>query len=374
MAHNLEYNAAKGTTSFFSRKELAWHGLGQVIQNAVEPEEALKLANLDYEVALAPVYASFIPKDCTPIWNKDTNKFDMHSTKFVGHIEDSLTKKGEIITDNKAVYRKDTLLPLGIVGNKYTPVQNIESLNFIYGILKQNPDIKERKDIVIETAGVLGNGERIFVTAKLPMGFKIGEETDGTEMYIVFTNSHDGTSSLTAMVTPIRVVCNNTLTAALGNYKSKVSFRHTANIQNSMKQGASLLNIAYQGMNEVASAHTALLHICVDTAMVDELICRAFLDDNQLLQVSKLGMNYVSKDVISTNLRNTISDVRDYVDMGVGQNLNRGTAYWAYMGINSYINNGYNFKDYEAKFDNLSNGTLAKLDAKVLNQCLQLCN
>lgn len=373
MAHNIEYNNMRGTNSFFSRKELAWHGLGQVIQEAVSPIEALKLANLDFEVELAPLFASFIPENCVSYWNIKTNKFDMVH-KHDGLIISSLDKRGENLTTNKAVYRKDSLTPLGVVGNKYTPVQNIESLNFIYDILKHNPDIKEKNDIVIETAGVLGNGERIFVTAKLPKGFRIGEEKQDTELYLVFTNSHNGTSSLTAMVTPIRVVCNNTLTAALGNNKSKIAFRHTANIVNAMKEGLSLLKLSYETFDSNMQAYNALLNIKVDSNLLDELICKAMLNDNQLLQVNKFGIRNVSKDIISTNLINSIMDVRDFVDMGIGQDTNRGTAYWAYMGMNTYLNNGYNFKDKEAKFDSLlSNGVTAKMDAKMLNTCLQLC-
>lgn len=373
MAHNLEYNSGRGTTSFFSRKELAWHGLGQVIQDAVTAEEALKLGNLDYEVGIAPIFASFIPDKCNPIWNKETNKFDMTNISFPPTIVSSLDKKGELIKTSRAVYRKDTLTPLGVVGNKYTVVQNIESLNFIYDILKHNPDIKEKNDIIIETAGVLGQGERIFVTAKLPRGFKIGEEQDSTELYIVFTNSHDGTSSLTAMVTPIRVVCNNTLTAALGNNKSKVSFRHTANIAAAMSDGINLLNISYIALQDMKLAYDALLHCKVDSALLDELVCKAMLNDNQLFQVSKLGLHNVSKEVVSTTLRNTMIDVRDFIDHGVGQNTNRGTAYWAYMGMNTYLNNGTNFKDAESKFDSLATGTNSKMDIKMLNTCLQLC-
>lgn len=374
MAHNIEYNNGRGTNSFFSRKELAWHGLGQVIQEAVTPQEALRLANLDYEVGLAPVFASFIPENCIPHWNQATNSFDMYE-KNTPNFVCSLSKKGEQLNTNKAVYRKDSLTPLGIVGNKYTVVQNIESLNFIYDILKHNPDIKEKNDIIIETAGVLGMGERIFVTAKLPKGFRIGDEKQDTELYLVFTNSHDGTSSLTAMVTPIRVVCNNTLTSALGNNKSKVSFRHTANIVNAMKDGLSLLKLSYESFDANMQAYNALLNIKVDANLLDELICKAMLNDNQLLMVNKVGIRNVSKDIISTNLVNSIMDVKDFIHYGAGQETNKGTAYWAYMGMNTYLNNGYNFKDKEAKFDSLllPNGVTAKMDAKMLNTCLQLC-
>ena len=372
MAHNLEYNSGRGTTSFFSRKELAWHGLGQVIQDAVTAEEALKLGNLDYEVGIAPIFASFIPEGCNAIWNPATNKFDMKNKNLID-IVSSLDKKGELITTDRAVYRKDTLTPLGVVGNKYTVVQNIESLNFIYNILKLNPDVKEKNDIIIETAGVLGKGERIFVTAKLPRGFKVGEEKDSTDLYIVFTNSHDGTSSLVAMVTPIRVVCNNTLTAALGNNKSKVAFRHTANIANAMSEGVNLLNLSYNSLQELKVAYDALLHIKVDQDIVDKLILDCMLNSNQIDMVSKVGIDNVSKDLISQNLRNSIMDVRQFIDHGVGQNTNRGTAYWAYIGMNTYLNNGINYKDAGAKFDSLATGTNSKMDNKMLNTCLQLC-
>lgn len=369
MAHELEINSSRNTHSFFSRKEVAWHGLGQVIQEAVSPEEALKLANLDYTVELKPIWANFIPDGCIARGNEPyLELYEKNTNLFKGELQ----KRGVLIPTHKSVCRMDNYQSIGVVGNKYTPVQNIESLNFIYNLLKLNPNIKERNDIIIETAGVLGIGERIFVTAKLPKGFTVGEEKEGTELYIVFTNSHDGKSSLTALITPVRVVCNNTLSAALGNNKSKVSFMHTANIHNSMREGASLLNLAYTNFEKNQELYNALSHIKVDVNMIDELICRAMLNDNQLLQVSKVGLSNTSIDIISTRTRNVMLDMREYVDMGCGQETNRGTAYWAYMGINSYINNGTTFKDSNNKFDNLLGGTASKLDSKVLETVKQL--
>jgi len=367
MAHNLEFNSIKQTHSFFSRKEVAWHGLGQIIQEAVTPDEALELANLNYEVSLQPIYASFIPDGHTAhIVMKDNSS--MYELRQRGiPTGDYIPYKGILVPTHKSICRMDTYKPLGIVGNRYTPVQNKESIDFIYNILKFNPDIKEHNDIIIETAGALGAGERIFVTAKLPKGFKVGEEKESTELYIVFTNSHDGTSSLTAMITPIRVVCNNTLTCALGTNKSKVSFRHTKNIQNAMSEGMSLLKLSYENLEVNKQLYNALLNIKVDQALVDELICKAMLNDNQLLQVSKFGMDNLSTDIISTRTRNSMIQMRDYIDMGCGQETNRGTAYWAYMGMNSYLNNGVNYKDSENKFDNLLGGSSSKTDSKILN-------
>jgi hypothetical protein len=82
------------------------------------------------------------------------------------------------------------------------------------------------------------------------------------------------------MITPIRVVCNNTLTAALGNNKSKVGFMHTANIKNAMSDGLRLLNLSYTNFEANQQLYSALANIKVDKFLVDELICKAMLDDN----------------------------------------------------------------------------------------------
>lgn len=369
MAHNLEFNPLRGTTSFFSRKEKPWHGLGQVISQTVNPEEALRLANLDYQVELAPVFASFIPKGCMAVTKPDNAGFDMVDRK-TNIIQSTLSKKGALVPDKFAVYRTDNLEILGTVGSKYTPVQNSSSIDFIYNIFKHNEDIKERNDIIIETAGALGKGERIFVTAKLPTGFQIGNEKDPTELYVVFTNSHDGTSSLTALITNIRVVCNNTLSAAMGNNKAKHLFRHTANIHNSMSEAMGLLKLAYKSNSTNIQAYNAMLNIKVDTKLVNDLIYKSMLNENQLLHINTVGFKDVSKDIISTRLKNQITDMQRFVDIGVGQEYNRGSLYWAYMGMNSYINNGSNFGDAEGKFNSLINGSGSKLDEKILNTCL----
>ena len=369
MAHNLEYNSKRGTTSFFSRKELAWHDLGQVIQTAVAPDEALRLANLDYEVKLFPLWSNFIPEGGKAM-NTADGKFALYDSN--GLYTGEVPSRGKKIETNKAICRTDNYETLGVVGNRYTPVQNKDSVEFIYNILKYNPDIKEHNDIIIETAGALGKGERIFVTAKLPKGFTIGEEKESTELYVVFTNAHDGTSSLTAMVTPIRVVCNNTLTAAIRNNKSKVSFRHTTNIKSAMTEGMSLLNISYKAFEQNQELYNALLNIKVDSKLLDDLVFKAMLPDNKYMLVKTYGINNVSTDDVSTRLRNTLQDARDFIDYGAGQNTNRGTAYWAYMGINSYINNGINHGDALGKFDNLMGGTSYTLDNKVLNTVMQL--
>lgn len=371
MAHELNFNPKRGTTSFFSRKEIAWHKLGQVIMDDdVLPDQAFRLANLDYEVALAPVFANFIPENCyvgpsvdqgVPVYDKSTNSF----VKFI-------PKRGDIVPDRYATYRTDTYDILGEVGTRYEVVQNEASIEFIYNILKANPDISNRNDIRIETAGALGKGERMFVTTKLPECFQIGNETAPTNLYIVFTNSFDGKQSLTAIITHVRVVCNNTLNAAMHNCVSRVSFSHTPNIHEQLKQAGKLLKLTYKNHYLKQEMFEAMTRVKVDKDLLLNLVAKATLSTDQFIYFDSLkGMKIVDPSKISANLINKMNDVMDFVDHGCGQEYNRGSLYWAYMGVNSYINNAYSHKNAENKFNNLfgNNSTPAKFDSKMLSIC-----
>ena len=109
----------------------------------------------------------------------------------------------------------DTMKPLGVVSDSYGIVQNSDAFKFLDTLLTGKLTDSEHTPI-IETAGVLGNGERVFITAKFPEQIILDNKTDDrVDMYVVFTTSHDGTGAVNCMVTPTRVVCNNTLNYAL---------------------------------------------------------------------------------------------------------------------------------------------------------------
>ena len=154
--------------------------------------------------------------------------------------------------------------------------------------------------------------------------------------------------------------------------KSKFKFRHTNNIHNALKEGMQLLNLSYENFESNKELYNALLHIKVDNKMIDDLVFRAMLPDNKYILAKKLGIDNVSTDDISVKMRNQMRSAIDYVNYGAGQDTNRGTAYWAYMGVNSYINNGVNYKDFESKFDSLLSGTSSQLDAKLLTTVMEL--
>ncbi|HRH61619.1 MAG TPA: DUF932 domain-containing protein, partial [Chitinophagaceae bacterium] len=173
MAHNLNYNQNTGKHSFFSVKEKAWHNLGTIVENHPTSAEAIQFAGLDYEVVKQNIY--------TTSYNADGQAMDFTNR----------------IKTHFATMRPDTGEILGIVGSKYEIVQNKTAFTFFDSLVSDATGIK------YETAGALGNGERIFITAKIPEVIKVGRK-DIIEEYIFLTTSHDGSGSIMAAFTPIR--------------------------------------------------------------------------------------------------------------------------------------------------------------------------
>jgi len=372
MAANINYNEASKEYSFFSRKEVAWHNLGQVIQEAVNAEEALKISHLDYEVGLAPIWANFIPNNCSVLPNQETGGFAIINA-FGKHTGSYIQKKGERVAGQFATYRKDTMEVFGLVGSKYEVVQNSAALDFIYSIIKDNDSIKDRKDIIIETAGALGAGETMFVTAKLPGYMRIEGSNDVTEKYLVFTSGHAGNESVNALVTNIRVVCANTLNAAIKGCQNVVRFKHTKNIEEAMRQGASLLRLTNEYNEDLQLALNVMAKKQLTVAEVQNYIYGIFTTPTQFELIKyNGGIANVSEKDISVRLRNKIGDVQSFMQAGVGQDLFRGTAYWAYNGITSYLNNGLEYKNTEDRFQSIIKGSSAKINQTAFDLAVTL--
>lgn len=177
MAHNLFYNEFTGKHSFFSVKEKAWHGLGQIVSEYPTSSEAIWHAGLDYQVAKSPNIHEF-----------PSGKEVVSKTSFF-------------------TYRTDTEEVLGeSVGKDYQIVQNGEAFAFFDAIVGGGDGI------LYETAGALGQGEQIFITAKLPDYIRVGNGDDVIEKYLFLTTTHNGSGSITAAFTPVRIVCQNSAT------------------------------------------------------------------------------------------------------------------------------------------------------------------
>lgn len=337
MAHMIE--EINGVASFAEngRKERAWHELGVVFDGEMTVETALAASHADYTVAKTPVYYQ--------------------------------TKNGGFAANPEFfhIIREDNGAPLGLVKKSYGVVQNADAFQFVNNLCAGG----DAAEPFIESAGVLGHGERVFITAKFPERFKCGEILgDDAEVYAVITTSHDGSGAVTVMLTPVRVVCNNTLQYALGCNYSKFAFRHTVNVKLRMKEdvehAAKVLG-CFEATKKAIAEKTALLNnIKVDEATV-KMVCGrvAFGDKYPIFKA-----NGPSVDDLGMRNINTYYELRKSVEDGVGQDMFKTkNGNWLFNGITTYFQNTKTYVskgeyDAEKKFDNILNGGTAS--AKIM--------
>ena len=334
MAHNI--NIVNGKASFFSRKEIPWHRLGQVVEDATNSEEAIKLAGLDYEVRKVKLFADL--REINP------------------------EVKGKELPNYFATVRTDTLDVLGMVGNRYEIVQNSQAFDFV-------DDIVGSKQAVFETAGALGKGEKIFVTAKLPSNIRIKQTDDIIEKYLLFYGSHDGSSPVIAGLTPVRVVCNNTVNMALKNLSNKITLRHTRNVHEKLEIGRQLMGLYKVYSEEFQQVLNHLANIQITKETIQTAVNSIVLNSEEMRIIAEFGMG---DERISTRKKNTIVDMYKYIDQGVGQDLHRGSALWAYNGISAYYSNGKKYKSDEDRFESITDGLANKQTQKMFDTIMAL--
>ena len=337
MAHNLNFNERTGRYSFFSVQEKAWHGLGQIVTDYPTSAEAIIHAGLDYEVIKSPLYtnASNIidPADSLEIRDNEVNVPNYFAT---------------IRTDNNAV--------LGVVGKEYHIVQNREAFSFFDAI------VGGTDGILYETAGALGNGERIFITAKLPDYIRVGNGDDVTEKYIFLTTSHDGSGSITAAFTPVRIVCQNTLNASLRNMSNVVRIRHTSGAKQRLENAHKVMGLANEFSNQLEDIFNNWAKVKVADNEVKKMIQFALCPNKETLQHLKAG----NDDEISTVFKNTVEDAFAYAMTSDSQQMNttKGTLFGAYNAVTGYYQNVRSYKDSEAKLQSIILGGTAQLKSQ----------
>jgi len=342
MAHNIFFNEQTGKYSFFSVKEKAWHGLGQIVQDYPTSAEAIKHAGLDYEIAKTPIYT----KRAAVIQTSDGMEAGSEEI---------------CVPDYFATVRTDSNMPLGVVGKDYQIVQNKDAFSFFDAI------VGGEDDILYETAGALGKGERIFITAKLPGYISVGKD-DLIEKYLFLTTSHDGSGSITAAFTPIRVVCNNTLSAALHNCSNAIRIRHTSNAKQRLEQAHKVMGISNRLSGELEGIFNQWANIRIDDKEVRKLIQMAMSPSKEVWK--KIREN--DEDAFSTVFKNTCEDVFAYGMMNETQQMatTKGTLFGAFNSVTGYFQNVRSYKDEEAKLKSLIlGGTAALRTQKAFNLC-----
>lgn len=311
MAHNLYINDLN-EAAFFSVKEPAWHGLGKTVEGLLTAEEAVKAAQLDFEVIKQPLYTG----------------------------EGIFTNELEIVAKKYATVRSDTKKALGVVGGRYTILQNKDAFKFFDEIVGEG-------EAIYETAGVLGGGETIWIMAKMPEFIKVGKN-DIIQPYLTLMNSHDGSSAIIAFLNTVRIVCNNTLNAALGEGISSVRIPHTASAEEKLKHAHKALGIANVLSKELEEAFNFMSSKKVSSKHTIDFLERILPDP---ADPTKRNHN-----------KGRRQSILQAIETGAGADMDNtlGTWWGVYNGITYEIDHLKNYKDESIKLNSIWNGTSAQ--------------
>ena len=200
--------------SMFYVRETPWHGLGTKVMEAPDSEGALIAAGLNWNVVQEPIF----------------------------------TGENEPIRGYKANIRDSDRRVLGVVTDRYKVIQNHEAFAFTDELLGQG--------VRYETAGSLQDGKKVWLLAHMPHEYIISGER--ISPYLLFSNTHDGSGAIKVALTPIRVVCNNTLNLALSTAKRSWSMVHTGDIRSKMQEARDTLFMAERYMDELGKEFEAL--------------------------------------------------------------------------------------------------------------------
>lgn len=224
MAHAVE--------SMFYVREKPWHGLGVAVKKAPTSSDALVYAGLDWMVEQKDIY----------------------------------TQDGKLISGYKANTRYTDGSILGIVSDRHKVVQNEDAFQFTDDLLGAG--------VTYETAGALQGGRKVWMLAKIPLCYIIAG--DEIAPYMVVMNSHDVSSGIKVAMTPIRVVCENTLNLALNRAKRIWATKHTENVMSRVHEARETLFLAETYMSELGRGIEDLSRIKLTDKKVMEFMQEFF--------------------------------------------------------------------------------------------------
>lgn len=225
----------------FSVLETPWHGLGIVLDSPPTVADALRLAGLDWGVYTSPLHARLPSPD--------------------GGMFDSLVA-------SRAVVRDDSHEVLGVVGAGFTPLQNAQALAWFDPWLSSGL-------VTLETAGSLRGGRIVWALARIVSDPIVVQGDDTVKKYVLIAHGHDGSLAVRAGLTPIRVVCRNTLGMAVAKGDSTGSlFRlsHRAGVVERMGEVAQAIARMDARLNEQGEAYRKMSNVDVvggDERMVE---------------------------------------------------------------------------------------------------------
>lgn len=298
-----------------------WHGLGQKLDKTPTVAEAITAAGLDWEVGVKPLFTA----DSEPV-------------------------------PAKATYRKTDNKILGVVGPRYTPLQNRVAFDWFQPFI-------DAKECLLHTAGSLCEGQKVWVLAQLNRDNSEIVKGDEVAKFILLSNSHDGTTAIRVGYTPIRVVCANTLAMAHSSAGSKlIRIRHTVSAKVSLEKIRDVMDNINAEFEATAEQYRFLCSKQFNRADVQKYV------------KIMLGIENVKPDDMKTRTKNTLAEVLRFID-SAHQRLPGvdGSWYAAYNGYNEYLNYAQG-RNSNNRMNSLWFGANANDNVKALEKAIEFAN
>jgi phage/plasmid-like protein (TIGR03299 family) len=298
-----------------------WHRLGTKLDRPATAEEAIRAANLDWEVRKVPLYA------------------------VADGINRAVEDRFAIVPTDK--WKEPDCPIFGYVGFGYTPLQNREAFRFFDPIVGEGAAI-------YHTAGALGQGERVWVLAKLPDHIRVADD-DISEKYLLLSNSHDGQGSVQVRFTPVRVVCANTLGQALRLRGQTIRVAHTRDIRERLVQAQKNLKIIDTRYKNIESDFRQMVGVKMDDARLATYLKLVFSDPEDPEDERAAERVWKNRQGAAFLFEN-----------GKGNKLRAvaGTLWAAYNGVTEMIDHGPTKRDAGKKLDYIWFGDGAGVKAR----------
>ena len=296
MAHELEIRPDGTGVAAYAYKP-AWHGLGVTVNGLMTAEDCLHQ----------------VPELASPIVPEKVYAFDKDSGDYVE------------IPGYVANVREEDFKPLAVVGERYKILQNVEALSFL-------DDLVDSGEAKYESVISLKGGAKVALLIRLPRDVKIGHEDLST--YVLLSNSHDGSSAITLAATPVRVVCQNTLTAALSTAKRTFKVRHTSSLSGRLSEARTALGVVFNYMSEFETKADQMLN----TPFSDDDFKKFLEDLVPMPEDEGRGKTIATNthDTIRGIAYNTLRDANSTKIELPDMDAIRNTKWWAYNAVSTY--------------------------------------
>ena len=281
MSHDIMRRNGKDAMFCVGDRDSAWHKLGQRTPNAVTWAEAVTLADLNWEVV----------------------KKQLHARNPLGTV---------VPVPMFGTFRTDDGAYLGCVGEGYSIIQNKDQFQWIDAILEA------ANGAHYETAGALGNGERIWCLARIPQGDYQIDGGDKHKTYLLGSTSHDGSMAQTLKLVDERVVCDNTLQVALRESGMSVRIKHTTNAKARMDAAVRSMAVVLDAASGIKAKMEKLASTKLTRESVQHILDRLFpQSDNEKANQTRRNNTLIEVlGLYANNDKNAFPSVK-----GTGYNL-----------------------------------------------------